>query len=77
MTYGHAERNLAALRLLEAETAELLSGLAQHGPEQSRWLRETVSSGRRGHPAAHARRPRTLRHQRDDFVVAGDHFSPH
>jgi hypothetical protein len=35
MAYGHAERNLAALRLLEAETEELLRSLPQSGPRQS------------------------------------------
>lgn len=40
MTYGHAERTLATIRRLEAETAELLSGLDQLDPEQERWLRE-------------------------------------
>jgi hypothetical protein len=43
MSYGHAERNLAALRMLEAETAELLRGLPQADPEQLRWLRETAA----------------------------------
>jgi len=40
MAYGHAERTLAAIRLLEAETAELLRGLPQLDAEQSRWLAE-------------------------------------
>ena len=42
MAYGHAERTLAAIRRLEAETRELLSGLAQLDPEQSQWLREVT-----------------------------------
>jgi hypothetical protein len=40
MAYGHAERTLAAIRLLEAETRELLSGLAELDSEQARWLEE-------------------------------------
>jgi hypothetical protein len=45
MAYGHAERNLAAIRQLEAETRELLSGLAQLDPEQLQWLQETAEAG--------------------------------
>ena len=40
MAYGHAERTLAAIRLLEAETRELLDGLPQLDPEQSHWRQE-------------------------------------
>jgi hypothetical protein len=43
MAYGHAERNLALLRQLEAETRQLLESLDQPDPEQSAWLRETTS----------------------------------
>ena len=32
MAYGHAERNLAAVRRLEAETEKLLSSLPQSRP---------------------------------------------
>jgi len=39
MSYGHAERNLAAIRQLEAETRELLLGLAELDPEQEQWLK--------------------------------------
>jgi hypothetical protein len=35
MAYGHAERNLAAIRQLEAETRELLSGAPQLGRGRS------------------------------------------
>jgi hypothetical protein len=35
MAYGHAERNLALLRQLEAETRQLLESLDQPDPEQS------------------------------------------
>jgi hypothetical protein len=45
MAWGHAEQVLAAIRLLEAETAELPGSLPQLDDEQSRWL-------------ARARRPR-------------------
>jgi hypothetical protein len=39
MGYGHAERNLALIRQLEAETRGLLGTLDQPDPEQSAWLR--------------------------------------
>jgi hypothetical protein len=45
MAYGHAERNLAAIRQLEAETGELLSGLLQLDLEQRQWLQETADAG--------------------------------
>jgi hypothetical protein len=38
MTYGHAERTLAAIRLLEAETRTLLASLDRLSPEQAQWL---------------------------------------
>jgi hypothetical protein len=34
MSYGHAERNLALIRQLEAETRQLLSSLSQSDQEQ-------------------------------------------
>jgi hypothetical protein len=40
MAYGHAERVVAAIRLLEAETKELLSGLDKLDPEQAQWLED-------------------------------------
>jgi hypothetical protein len=40
MAYGHAERNLALIRQLEAETRELLGTLEQPDPEQSAWLQD-------------------------------------
>jgi hypothetical protein len=40
MGYGHAERNLALIRRLEAETRELLGSLDQPDPEQSAWSQE-------------------------------------
>ena len=42
MAYGHAERTLAEIWLLESETRELLTGLAQPTPEQSHWLQEVA-----------------------------------
>ena len=44
MAYGHAERTPAAIRLLEAETRDLLDGLAQLDPEQARWLHEVTEA---------------------------------
>ena len=40
MAYGHAERNLALIRQLEAGTRQLLASVTQPDPEQSAWLRE-------------------------------------
>ena len=52
MAYGHAERNLALLRQLEAETRQLLKSLDQPDPEQSAWLHEvTHESSRCSHVA--------------------------
>ena len=44
MAYGHAERTLAAIRLLEAETRDLLDGLPLLDPEQSQWLQEVTAA---------------------------------
>ena len=43
MAYGHAERNLALIRQLEAETRQLLESLDDPDPEQAR---EQVLDGR-------------------------------
>ena len=53
MAYGHAERALAAIQALEAETAELLRSLPQLDAEQSSWLEQIRGAGRqaRGVPA--------------------------
>jgi hypothetical protein len=57
MAYGHAERNLAALRQLEVETRQLLESLDRLDPGQSAWPRgspaeemtdETGVAGRAG-----------------------------
>jgi hypothetical protein len=42
MAYGHAERNLALLRQLEAETQQLLESLDRLDPEQSAWQQEVT-----------------------------------
>jgi len=44
MAYGHAERTLAALRRLEAETRELLSSPVHLDPEHRRWLQEAADT---------------------------------
>jgi predicted transcriptional regulator len=56
MGYGHAERNLALIRQLEAETRELLGTLDQPDPEQSAWLQEVAGRERQ---AVHRCRPET------------------
>jgi len=43
MAYGHAERNLALIRLLEAETRQLLGSLGRPDHEQSAWLQDITS----------------------------------
>jgi hypothetical protein len=44
MAYGHAERNLALLRQLEAETRQILESLDRLDPEQSALLQEVTAS---------------------------------
>jgi len=61
MAYGHAERALAAIRQLEAETRALLLGLDQLDPEQAQWLADTA-------PAA-SRRPEPRRLRQHDRVA--------
>jgi hypothetical protein len=46
MAYGHAERNLALIRQLEAETAQLLRDMAEPDPEQPAWPRDAASHGK-------------------------------
>jgi hypothetical protein len=43
MAYGHAERNLALIRQLEAETRRLLANLDQADAEQSAWLQDSAA----------------------------------
>jgi hypothetical protein len=45
VAYGHAERALAAIQALEAETAELLCSLPQLDAEQLSWLEEIMGAG--------------------------------
>jgi hypothetical protein len=47
MAYGHAERTLAAIRLLEAETRDLLSRQEHLEPEHVEWLRTVAESASR------------------------------
>jgi len=47
MAYGHAERTLATIRLLEAETRDLLSRQEDLEPEQAEWLRQAAESASR------------------------------
>jgi hypothetical protein len=47
MTYGHAERTLAAIRLLEAETRNLLSSPNHLTPQEAQWLRDAAESASR------------------------------
>jgi len=48
MAYGHAERTLAAIRLLEAETRELLSSSLVHlDPAHTRWLQDAADAAAR------------------------------
>ena len=47
MAYGHAERTLATIRLLEAETRELLSREEQLDPELAERLRAAAESASR------------------------------
>jgi hypothetical protein len=51
MAYGHAERTLATICLLEAETRELLASREHLDPEQAEWLRDTAESAARLHTA--------------------------
>ena len=51
MAYGHAERNLALVRQLEAQTRQLLESLDRLDPEQSAWLQEVTRSHRPVLPA--------------------------
>jgi hypothetical protein len=75
MAYGHAERNLALLRQLEAETRQLLESLDQPDPEQSAWLRDaagkemTDEAGVAGRPGGLPRSgatPALLVHEREE-----------
>ena len=43
MSYGHAERTLAMIRLLQAETVDFLSREHDLDDEHERWLRAPLS----------------------------------
>lgn len=59
MAYGHAERTLATIRLLEAETRDLLSRRDDLTQEQAEWLRDAAkSASRRLNSTAKTRRRR-------------------
>jgi hypothetical protein len=45
MAYGHTERNLDLIRRLDAQTGQLLDGLAQLDPQQWARLQGTASQG--------------------------------
>jgi hypothetical protein len=42
MSYGHAERNLATVRSLRAETIRLLAGRQELTPDEKQWLAEVA-----------------------------------
>jgi hypothetical protein len=67
MGYGHAERNLALIRQLEAETMELLETLNQHDPEQAAWLQEVASQAGMRFSSADPRQRRPFR----SFIKSG------
>jgi hypothetical protein len=48
MAYGHAERNLALIRQLEAETRQLLASVTQPDPEQSPGCERPARTSSRG-----------------------------
>jgi hypothetical protein len=51
MAYGHAERNLAFIRQLEADTRQLTDSSDQPVPEQSAWHPgPALEHGCCGHP---------------------------
>ncbi len=75
MAYGHAERNLAPIRQLEAETRKLLGSLDQPDPEQSAWLQEITSPGRR-FTRTGPRQQRRLAVLLPDRLRAGGRSSP-
>ncbi len=57
MAYGHAERTLAAIRLLEAETRELLNRPADLDAGHARWLHNAAESASDRLRAARAEQP--------------------
>jgi hypothetical protein len=72
MAYGHAERNLAAIRKLEAETRQLLGTMTQLDQEQSAWLGEAAGPGDKGPdlPSGSARLYQPARSARSGWFAA-------
>jgi len=62
MAYGHAERTLATIRRLEAETRALLADREHLDPDQAEWLRDATE------PASRCLRPGRAARQRHDQV---------
>lgn len=54
MSYGHAARNLDAIRAITLDTVALLSGLGVLTDDQTRWLAEAVQSLEYPHAARRA-----------------------
>lgn len=53
MTYGHAERNLAAVQRLSLETAELLCRLPRLDSDQASWPRDVKGQREPGRGRSH------------------------
>ena len=73
MGYGHAERNLALIRQLEAETRALLDTLDRLDPEGSAWSQEIAGLERQ---AVRRCRPETVSPFHPDLGVLGKPLWP-
>jgi hypothetical protein len=75
MSYGHAERTLATIRRIEAETMAFLNSHDHLEPEQEKWLCDAVRRTGRGSPGAPGAKGPTRRARRpvpgDDGPEAG------
>jgi hypothetical protein len=60
MAYGHAERNLALIHQLEAETMNLLGSLEQPDSEQPAWLQEIIRPDKQAFTSAGRRQKERL-----------------
>jgi hypothetical protein len=60
MAYGHAERNLALIHQLEAETMNLLGSLEQPDSEQPAWLQEIIRLDKQAFTSAGRRQKERL-----------------
>lgn len=79
MSYGHAERTLATIRLLEAETAELLHSLPRLDAEQSGWLQEFTETRQPAvipRPAGSRNRPRVFGQVRESALDDSERDEP-